>query len=159
MSTEQAIEGSRTRHSPRSRRAISISPASCAALATSFEPSRRGTAQGVRLSGSRHTARRRDGLLWRRNQRSALGLRRHHQGHEGIAPQWVNRKPPRRFSGQERPGPRSPRPARRAFHRWRKARLLRLLDRLRIANGGKRQLVIRAGKSHKFTIPESEVPG
>jgi len=27
-----------------------------------------------------------------------------------------------------------------------------------IANGGKRQLVIRAGKSHKFTIPESEVP-
>jgi hypothetical protein len=27
-----------------------------------------------------------------------------------------------------------------------------------IANGGKRQLVIRAGKSHKFTIPEAEVP-
>jgi hypothetical protein len=27
-----------------------------------------------------------------------------------------------------------------------------------IANGGKRQLVIRAGKSHKFTIPEHEVP-
>jgi hypothetical protein len=27
-----------------------------------------------------------------------------------------------------------------------------------IANGGKRQLVIRAGKSHKFTIPEDEVP-
>ncbi len=27
-----------------------------------------------------------------------------------------------------------------------------------IANGGKRQLVIRAGKSHKFTIPEEEVP-
>ena len=27
-----------------------------------------------------------------------------------------------------------------------------------VANGGKRQLVIRAGKSHKFTIPESEVP-
>jgi hypothetical protein len=26
-----------------------------------------------------------------------------------------------------------------------------------IANGGKRQLVIRAGKSHKFTIPEDEV--
>jgi hypothetical protein len=26
-----------------------------------------------------------------------------------------------------------------------------------IANGGKRQLVIRAGKSHKFTIPENEV--
>ena len=23
-----------------------------------------------------------------------------------------------------------------------------------VANGGKRQLVIRAGKSHKFTIPE-----
>ena len=27
-----------------------------------------------------------------------------------------------------------------------------------IANGGKRQLVVRAGKSHKFTIPENEVP-
>jgi hypothetical protein len=27
-----------------------------------------------------------------------------------------------------------------------------------IAAGGKRQLVIRAGKSHKFTIPEEEVP-
>jgi hypothetical protein len=27
-----------------------------------------------------------------------------------------------------------------------------------IAPGGKRQLVIRAGKSHKFTIPEDEVP-
>ncbi len=27
-----------------------------------------------------------------------------------------------------------------------------------VANGGKRQLVIRAGKSHKFTIPEHEVP-
>jgi hypothetical protein len=27
-----------------------------------------------------------------------------------------------------------------------------------IAHGGKRQLVIRAGKSHKFTIPENEVP-
>jgi hypothetical protein len=27
-----------------------------------------------------------------------------------------------------------------------------------IANGGKRQLVIRAAKSHKFTIPEHEVP-
>lgn len=27
-----------------------------------------------------------------------------------------------------------------------------------ISNGGKRQLVIRAGKSHKFTIPEHEVP-
>ena len=27
-----------------------------------------------------------------------------------------------------------------------------------IANGGKRELVIRAGKSHKFTIPENEVP-
>jgi hypothetical protein len=27
-----------------------------------------------------------------------------------------------------------------------------------IANGGKRKLVIRAGKSHKFTIPEDEVP-
>jgi len=27
-----------------------------------------------------------------------------------------------------------------------------------IANGGKRHLVIRAGKSHKFTIPENEVP-
>jgi hypothetical protein len=26
-----------------------------------------------------------------------------------------------------------------------------------VANSGKRQLVIRAGKSHKFTIPESEV--
>ena len=27
-----------------------------------------------------------------------------------------------------------------------------------IASGGKRQLVIRAGKSHKFTIPEDELP-
>ena len=27
-----------------------------------------------------------------------------------------------------------------------------------VANGGKRQLVIRAGKRHKFTIPEHEVP-
>ncbi|WP_256806796.1 hypothetical protein [Bradyrhizobium sp. Bra64] len=27
-----------------------------------------------------------------------------------------------------------------------------------VGNGGKRQLVIRAGKSHKFTIPENEVP-
>ena len=27
-----------------------------------------------------------------------------------------------------------------------------------VANGGKRQLVIRAGKSHKFTIPKDEVP-
>ena len=27
-----------------------------------------------------------------------------------------------------------------------------------VANGGRRQLVIRGGKSHKFTIPEDEVP-
>ena len=27
-----------------------------------------------------------------------------------------------------------------------------------IVNGGKRQLVVRAGKSHKFMIPEDEVP-
>jgi hypothetical protein len=27
-----------------------------------------------------------------------------------------------------------------------------------IGNGGKRCLVIRAGKSHKFTIPEEELP-
>ena len=27
-----------------------------------------------------------------------------------------------------------------------------------IGNGGKRKLVIRAGKSHKFTIPEDELP-
>jgi hypothetical protein len=27
-----------------------------------------------------------------------------------------------------------------------------------IGSGGKRHLVIRAGKSHKFTIPEEEVP-
>jgi hypothetical protein len=27
-----------------------------------------------------------------------------------------------------------------------------------IGNGGRRQLVIGAGKSHKFTIPEEEVP-
>ncbi len=27
-----------------------------------------------------------------------------------------------------------------------------------IGRGGKRQLVIRAGKSHKFTIPEDELP-
>lgn len=27
-----------------------------------------------------------------------------------------------------------------------------------VATGGKRQLVIRVGKSHKFTIPEEEVP-
>jgi hypothetical protein len=28
-----------------------------------------------------------------------------------------------------------------------------------VTNGGKRQLVICAGKSHKFTIPQHEVPG
>ena len=27
-----------------------------------------------------------------------------------------------------------------------------------VGNGGKRHLVIRAGKSHKFTIPAEEVP-
>ena len=27
-----------------------------------------------------------------------------------------------------------------------------------VTNGGKRKLVIRAGKSHQFTIPENEVP-
>ena len=27
-----------------------------------------------------------------------------------------------------------------------------------VRNGGRRQLVIRAGKSHKFTIPEDELP-
>jgi hypothetical protein len=27
-----------------------------------------------------------------------------------------------------------------------------------IVSGGKRQLVIRAGKSHKFTIPEDDLP-
>lgn len=27
-----------------------------------------------------------------------------------------------------------------------------------IGNGGKRRLVIRAGKNHKFTIPEDELP-
>jgi hypothetical protein len=27
-----------------------------------------------------------------------------------------------------------------------------------IGNGGKRHLVVRAGKSHKFTIPEEELP-
>jgi len=27
-----------------------------------------------------------------------------------------------------------------------------------IGSGGKRQLVIRAGKSHKFTIPEDDLP-
>ena len=27
-----------------------------------------------------------------------------------------------------------------------------------IGNGGKRQLVIRAGKSYKFTIPQDELP-
>lgn len=27
-----------------------------------------------------------------------------------------------------------------------------------VANGGKRHLVIRAGKSHKFTIPADELP-
>jgi hypothetical protein len=27
-----------------------------------------------------------------------------------------------------------------------------------VVNGGKRQLLIRAGKSHKFTIPEEELP-
>jgi hypothetical protein len=27
-----------------------------------------------------------------------------------------------------------------------------------LGNGGKRQLVIRDGKSHKFTIPEEELP-
>ena len=28
-----------------------------------------------------------------------------------------------------------------------------------VGNKGRRQLVIRAGKSHKFTIPEDELPG
>jgi hypothetical protein len=28
-----------------------------------------------------------------------------------------------------------------------------------VVSRGKRELVIRAGKSHKFTIPEEEVPG
>ena len=28
----------------------------------------------------------------------------------------------------------------------------------KIGSGGKRRLVIRAGKSHKFTIPEDELP-
>src|SRR3954447_10085309 len=37
-------------------------------------PSRRRTAQGVRLSGSRRAAGRRDGILWRRDQRSALAF-------------------------------------------------------------------------------------
>jgi hypothetical protein len=27
-----------------------------------------------------------------------------------------------------------------------------------LGNGGKRHLVIRAGKSHKFTVPEEELP-
>lgn len=27
-----------------------------------------------------------------------------------------------------------------------------------VANGGKRHLTIKAGKSHKFTIPENELP-
>ncbi len=27
-----------------------------------------------------------------------------------------------------------------------------------VSSGGKRQLLIRAGKSHKFTIPEEELP-
>ncbi len=27
-----------------------------------------------------------------------------------------------------------------------------------VVDGGKRQLIIRAGKSHKFTIPKEEVP-
>jgi hypothetical protein len=27
-----------------------------------------------------------------------------------------------------------------------------------MTNGGKRQLVVRAGKSHKFNIPEDELP-
>ncbi len=28
-----------------------------------------------------------------------------------------------------------------------------------VGNKGRRQLVIRAGKSHKFTIPEDDLPG
>ncbi|MGH6893810.1 MAG: hypothetical protein ACREEP_16295 [Dongiaceae bacterium] len=63
------------------------------------------------------------------------------------------------------------------FQRTRSGQLRQALDRLEglvvdglkhgffdysiaceIKNGGKRQLVIRAGKSHKFTIPEDEVP-
>ena len=40
------------------------------------EPSRRGTAQGLRLSGSRHAPRRRDGLLRRRDQLFAPWLSR-----------------------------------------------------------------------------------
>src|SRR6516162_257598 len=56
-----------------------------------LEPARRGTAQGVRLSGSPYTARRCDGVLWRRDEGSTPGLRRDHKGHEEIAPQWLNR--------------------------------------------------------------------
>ena len=122
-------------------------------------PARRGAAQGLRLSGPPDAARRRDGVLWRRHQRSPAGLRRHHQGHEGIAAQWLNARsnPP--------------------FQRAKSGQVREALDRLEglvvdglkhgffdysiaceIGNGGKRQLVIRAGKSHKFTIPEDEVP-
>jgi len=59
-----------------------------------------------------------------------------------------------------------------SFQRARNGQVREALDRLEglvvdglkhsiaceVANGGKRKLVIRAGKSHKFTIPEDEVP-
>ena len=67
-----------------------------------------------------------------------------------------------------------PTPAPLAGHRGQFAEALRHIEQLlteglrhgffecsiagEIVNGGKRQLVIRAGKSHKFTIPEEEMP-
>jgi hypothetical protein len=67
-----------------------------------------------------------------------------------------------------------PAPAPVAGHRGQFAEALRHVEKLltegldhgffeysiacEITNGGKRQLVIRAGKSHKFTIPENELP-
>ena len=89
----------------------------------------------------------------------AAGLRRHHQGHEGIAAQWLNANRHHRSSA-----PKSGQ-VREALDRLEGL----VVDGLKhgffdysiaceIGNGGKRQLVIRAGKSHKFTIPEDEVP-
>jgi hypothetical protein len=90
-------------------------------------------------------------------QRSAFGLRRHHQRHEGIAAQWLKRRPRHRSS--------APRAGREALDRLEglvvdglKHGFFEYSIACEIANGGKRQLVIRAGKSHKFTIPEDEVP-
>ena len=66
--------------------------------------------------------------------------------------------PNRRSSAPRRTGPRGARSSRRARRRGLKHGFFDYSIACEIVNGGKRQLVIRAGKTHKFTIPEDEVP-